>query len=171
MRCREGRVRGIGAGTLGTWISCTGVPISSTARNHRIVEADGDLVSDQRVQAINRLGRLVECAAFCESRDRAKIGDILGVSGGQFHVAISSRVPPVRPARTACSTGRGPSCDPNIDLTESGDLACHTPLGMTWPKPFIHKGLEHHVTPWPMTKLTPNYATSRSPYAVRGTSH
>ncbi len=37
------------------------------AWNDRVVEADGDLVSDQRVQAINRFGRLVECSGFDES--------------------------------------------------------------------------------------------------------
>ena len=64
----------------------------------------------------------------------------------------------LRAARTACPTGRHPACEPNINLTESGDLACHTPLGMTWPKPFIYKGLGHAGTLCPMTKLTPNFS-------------
>ena len=68
---------------------------ASTARYHRIVKALGELVSDQRVEAVDRLGRLVECSGFDESQDRAEIGCIVGVSNGQFHVAISSRLPPV----------------------------------------------------------------------------
>ena len=65
---------------------------SSGTWNDRVVEADGDLVSDQRVQAINRLGRLVACAASGESQDRAEIDHVLGVSSGQFSVAISARL-------------------------------------------------------------------------------
>ena len=65
---------------------------SSGAWNDRAVEVDGDLVSDQRVQAINRLGHLVECAAFDESQNRAEIGHILGLSSSQFHVAILARL-------------------------------------------------------------------------------
>lgn len=41
----------------------------------------------------------MESAAFDESQDRAEIGNILGISGGQFHVAISSRLAPVCLAR------------------------------------------------------------------------
>ncbi len=48
-------------------IGCARASKASTARCHRLVEAQGDLVSDQRVQAINRLGRLVECSAFTVS--------------------------------------------------------------------------------------------------------
>ena len=40
------------------WCRCERVR-SSGAWNDRVVEADGDLVSDQGVNAINRLGRLV----------------------------------------------------------------------------------------------------------------
>ena len=60
--------------------------------NDRVVEADGDLVADQRVQAVNRLGRFVEFAVLNESQDRAEIGHILGVSSDQFHVAILARL-------------------------------------------------------------------------------
>ncbi len=47
---------------------------------------------------------------------------------------------------------------PNRNLTGTGDLACHTPLGMTCPKPFIGKYLGLRGTPCPMTKLTPNFS-------------
>ena len=54
---------------------------------------------------------------------------------GPFHAADEARIvgaeAALRPARTACSTGCQPSCQPKINLTEMGDLACHTPLGMT----------------------------------------
>ena len=65
---------------------------ASTARYHRVVNAKADLVSDQRVQAITLLGRLVEHSGFDESQDRAEISHVLGVSGGQFSVAISARL-------------------------------------------------------------------------------
>ena len=81
---------------------------------------------------------------------------------GPFYSADGARIvdaeAALRTARRACSTGRHPSCDPNINLTTSGDLARHTPLGMTWPKPFVDKGLGHSGTPCPMTKLTPNFS-------------
>ena len=76
-------------------VGCARVSKASTARYHRIVKALGELVSDQRVQAINRLGRLVECSGFDESQDCAEISHILRVYGGQFHVAISTRLPAV----------------------------------------------------------------------------
>ena len=68
---------------------------SSGTWNDRVVEADWDLASDQRVQAINRLGRLVECSGFDESQDRAEFGYVLCLRCSQFHVAISSRLAPV----------------------------------------------------------------------------
>ncbi len=42
-------------------------PSSSNSWYDRVVEADGDLVSDQLIQAVNRLGRLVERSGFDES--------------------------------------------------------------------------------------------------------
>ena len=36
-----------------------------------------------------------ECAGFDESPDRPEFGHVLGVCGGQFHVAISSCLAPV----------------------------------------------------------------------------
>lgn len=59
---------------------------TSAARCHSIIKALGELVSVQRVQAINRLGRLVECIDFDELQDRVEIGHILGV----FSVVIST---------------------------------------------------------------------------------
>ncbi len=54
---------------------------------------------------------------------------------GPFRHAAGTRMvdaeATLRPSSTACSTGRCPSCETNINLTESDDLACHTPLGMT----------------------------------------
>ena len=68
---------------------------ASTAWYYRLVKALGDLVSDQCVEAVNDLGRVVECSGFDESQYRAEIGHVLGVCGGQFSVTISPRLPPV----------------------------------------------------------------------------
>ncbi len=67
-----------------------------------------------------------------------------------FHFDIEARISGVDAAQEAlvCAgfTGRRMTGNPNIDLTQSADLACHTPLGMTWPKSFVHKDLWHSGT-------------------------
>ena len=63
--------------------TCRGRVRSSGAWNDRVVEADGDLVSSQRVEAVNELGSLVECSGVDEPQDGAEIGYILDVSSGQ----------------------------------------------------------------------------------------
>ena len=66
---------------------CTmGTPISFRTRARVIARRY------QRVQAVDRLGRLMECSVFDESQDRAEIDHILGVCAGQFSVAISARL-------------------------------------------------------------------------------
>ena len=64
----------------------------------------------------------------------------------------------LRTAQRANSTGRCPPNDPNINLTETTDLACHTPLGMTSSKSLVHKDLGHSGTLCTMTKMTPNFS-------------
>ena len=81
---------------------------------------------------------------------------------GPFHSADGARIvgaeAALRTARRASSPGHYADGKPNIHLTETGDFACHTPVGMTWPNPFVYKGLGHSGTLCPMTKLTPNFS-------------
>ena len=71
---------------------------------------------------------------------------------------IASVEAALRAVRIACFLLYYPSCKPNIDLTKMGILACHTPLGMTWPKSLIHNGLGCHGTLCLMTKKTSDFS-------------
>ena len=61
----------------GCWLDANGSLAAVGGHGCRLdvstTSAGGDLFSDQRVQAINRLGRVVGCAGFDESQDRATV--------------------------------------------------------------------------------------------------